>query len=46
MAPIVLLQMYDTAIIPCLLVLLILGLDDGRGLDCALLEEVEAFTAL
>jgi hypothetical protein len=44
--PIILLQMYDTAIIPCLLLLLILGLDDGRSLDCALLEEAEAFTAL
>lgn len=46
MAPVMLLQMYDTAIIPCLLVLLLLGLDDGRGLDCALLEEVKALAAL
>lgn len=45
-APIMLLRMYDTAIVPCLLVFLILKLDDGRGLDCALLEKIETLTTL
>lgn len=45
-APIVLFEMYDSAIVPCLLVFLILRLDDSRCLDCALLEEVETLAAL
>jgi hypothetical protein len=39
-------QFQHSALSPLLLVLLILRLDDRRGLDGALLEKVEAFAAL
>lgn len=45
-APIVLIQVNNSAIVPSLLFFLILRLDDGRCLNGALLKELEAFAAL
>lgn len=46
MAPIVLFKVNNGVIGPCLLIFLILRLNNGRCLDGALLEEFEAFAAL
>lgn len=46
MTSIVLIEMNNSAIIPSLLFSLIFGLDDGRCLNCARLEELETFAAL
>lgn len=45
-APVVLFKMDDVAIIPCLLVFLILRLDNSRCLNGALLEKLETLTSL
>ena len=46
MAPVVLLKVDDGAIIPCLLVFLILRLNNGRCLHGALLKELKTLTTL